>query len=68
MGRVLGRLAMAAIALGLAVCPQTAAAQTTSSQYLVGAARHSINPDPDGTFAGKPVYLGGYGIGPGAPP
>ena len=29
--------------------------------------RRSISPDPDGTFAGKPVYLGGYGIGGGSP-
>ena len=36
-------------------------------QYLVGAATRSINPDPDGTFGGKPVYLGGYGIGGGSP-
>src|SRR5205823_168923 len=35
--------------------------------YLVGVASRSINPDPDGTFAGKPVYLGGYGIGGGSP-
>src|SRR5437763_11104423 len=35
--------------------------------YLVGSATRSINPDPDGTFAGKPVYLGGYGIGGGSP-
>src|SRR5687767_15244941 len=35
--------------------------------YLVGAATRSINPDPDGTFAGQPVYLGGYGIGGGSP-
>jgi hypothetical protein len=33
--------------------------------YLVGAGKRSINPDPDGTFAGKPVYLGGYGFGTG---
>jgi hypothetical protein len=31
--------------------------------YLVGAASRSINPNPDGTFAGGHVYLGGYGIG-----
>jgi hypothetical protein len=31
--------------------------------YLVGAASRSINPDPDGTFAGEPVYLGGYELG-----
>src|SRR5439155_20611062 len=35
--------------------------------YLVGVASRSINPDPDGTFAGNPVYLGGYGIGGGSP-
>jgi hypothetical protein len=32
------------------------------ARYFVGAAARTINPDPDGTFAGKPVYLGGYGI------
>jgi hypothetical protein len=32
------------------------------ARYLVGAGARTINPDPDGTFAGKPVYLGGYGI------
>src|SRR5918997_971112 len=31
--------------------------------YEVGVATRSINPDPDGSFAGKPVYLGGYGLG-----
>ncbi|MGH9034007.1 MAG: neutral/alkaline non-lysosomal ceramidase N-terminal domain-containing protein, partial [Acidimicrobiia bacterium] len=35
--------------------------------YRVGIAERSINPDPDGTFAGQPVYLGGYGIGGGSP-
>lgn len=34
--------------------------------YEVGVASRSINPDPDGTFAGKPIYLGGYGLGSGA--
>jgi hypothetical protein len=37
------------------------------SGYTVGVASRSINPDDDGTFAGKPVYLGGYGIGGGSP-
>ncbi|MGI8513277.1 MAG: hypothetical protein ACR2NH_11710, partial [Solirubrobacteraceae bacterium] len=32
------------------------------SGYFVGIAARSINPQPDGTFAGRPVYLGGYGI------
>jgi hypothetical protein len=35
--------------------------------YRVGVADRSINPDPDGTYAGSPVYLGGYGIGGGSP-
>jgi Neutral/alkaline non-lysosomal ceramidase, N-terminal len=45
----------------------SAEAAITKPSYLVGAASRSINPDPDGTFAGKPVYLGGYGIGGGSP-
>jgi hypothetical protein len=35
--------------------------------YSVGIAQRSINPDTDGTFAGRPVYLGGYGIGGSTP-
>ncbi|MEA2346466.1 MAG: hypothetical protein QOG62_253 [Thermoleophilaceae bacterium] len=31
--------------------------------YRVGVSSRAINPDADGTFDGKPVYLGGYGIG-----
>jgi hypothetical protein len=50
----------AAIA-GLMLVP--ASAIGASSDYRVGVAARSINPEPDGTFAGKPVYLGGYGIG-----
>jgi hypothetical protein len=57
-------LALPGVALG-APC---AGAQPPRANgcYLVGVADRSINPDPDGTFAGKPVYLGGYGLG--APP
>jgi hypothetical protein len=40
----------------------TAKPKPKPARYLVGAAARTINPDPDGTFAGKPVYLGGYGI------
>ena len=62
------RVVLAAIAavLVLAGLAATAEAKLTKP-YLVGAASRSINPDPDGTFAGKPVYLGGYGIGGGSP-
>jgi hypothetical protein len=35
--------------------------------YFVGAASRSINPDANGTYAGKPVYLGGFGIGSNTP-
>lgn len=35
------------------------------AKFWVGAAKRSINPDADGTFAGKPVFLGGYGFGSG---
>jgi len=63
MRRGLVVLAVVATALSLTGMAQAA----TPQPYLVGAARHSINPDPDGTFAGKPVYLGGYGIGGGSP-
>src|SRR5947209_12250989 len=46
------------------ISPAGAGAQ---SAYLVGASSRSINPNADGTFAGQPVYLGGYGIGGGSP-
>jgi hypothetical protein len=36
-------------------------------KYEIGIASRSISPDADGTFAGKPVFLGGYGIGGGTP-
>jgi hypothetical protein len=63
--RIAGAMALLA---GLAVVlPAAAGAATPKPRYLVGAATRSINPDADGTFAGKPVYLGGYGIGGGSP-
>src|SRR2546423_4768376 len=57
------------VAMLLALGGQMAVAQATLPKptYLVGVGSRSINPDPDGTFAGKPVYLGGYGIGGGSP-
>ena len=59
--------AFAALLLVLAGQVTAAEAKLAKQPYLVGAATRSINPDPDGTFAGKPVYLGGYGIGGGSP-
>src|SRR5687767_6238625 len=68
MARVLGNLVAAAtVALLVLVSPSAAAGLDSEHPYLVGSAAHSIAPDPDGTFAGKPVYLGGYGIGGGSP-
>ena len=59
-------LAVVSAVLVLAGLATTAEAKL-AKPYLVGAASRSINPDPDGTFAGKSVYLGGYGIGGGSP-
>ena len=67
MGNALGKLASVAVVVGLLLCPQFAAASDPDHPYLVGAAKRSINPSPDGKFARKPVYLGGYGIGGGSP-
>ena len=68
MGRVLGRLAMASIALGLVFCLQITGAQASAGSRTSSAPRATPSaPDADGTFAGKPVYLGGYGIGGGSP-
>src|SRR3954462_4577845 len=65
MRRVLVGFVSAVVVLsGLAA---DAAVAKPAKPYLVGAASRSINPDADGTYAGKPVYLGGYGIGGGSP-
>jgi hypothetical protein len=60
-------------ALALVVTPAgvdakpTTLKQTRATTYSVGVATRSINPNANGTFAGQPVYLGGYGIGGGSP-
>ena len=56
-----GMLVATALFAALAL-PAGSAAKPKPARYLVGAAARTINPDSDGTFAGKPVYLGGYGI------
>lgn len=64
---------LAALAFAAALVPAGASAAPTLPQvkpakgYRVGVADRTINPDPDGTFAGKPVYLGGFGFGGGTP-
>src|SRR4051794_2649910 len=66
-GLVQRLIVTAAVVAAMLVGVVPAASAALKPQYLVGAATRSINPDPDGTFAGKPVYLGGYGIGGGSP-
>ena len=55
-----------AAATALALAP-AAIAKPRTPTYEVGLAARSINPNPDGTYDGQPVYLGGYGIGGGSP-
>jgi hypothetical protein len=62
-----GALVTVALLLMTLVTAARARADAIEQPYLVGAAARSINPGPDGKFAGKPVYLGGYGIGGGNP-
>jgi hypothetical protein len=57
-------LGLIALVLALIAAPAYAA---PAAKYEVGIGTRSISPDPDGTFAGQPVYLGGYGIGGGSP-
>src|SRR5919206_1283491 len=60
VGVVVAMLALPGVAAAKPKPPKPAS-------YLVGMASRSINPDADGTYAGKPVYLGGFGIGGGSP-
>src|SRR3954452_5393416 len=71
MPRLLALTAIAA-ATALALAPAATAKphqprKPRTATYEVGLATRSINPNPDGTYAGAPVYLGGYGIGGGRP-
>jgi hypothetical protein len=68
LGRDLRVCALAALALAALAMPADAAKppkKPKKPKYEVGLASRSINPDPDGTFDGERVYLGGYGIGGG---
>jgi hypothetical protein len=66
--RSIATAAVLAVAAFLGAAPAASGAlKPAKPRYLVGSATRSINPDADGTFAGKPVYLGGYGIGGGSP-
>src|SRR3954470_5381817 len=60
-------IAAAALVLAPAAPAKKHKAKGGKPHYEVGIAVRSINPAPDGTFGGKPVYLGGYGIGGGSP-
>ena len=50
------------IALATAA-PSSAKPFPDAPRYEVGIAKRAINPDPDGTWNGEPVNLGGYGLG-----
>src|SRR3954464_10077545 len=68
----IARTAALAASVALALTGAAPAAHAKQHQraersYLVGVAARSINPDPNGTFDGQPVYLGGYGVGGGSP-
>jgi hypothetical protein len=60
---VLARLIALVVAAALLV--PAAAAAKKPRHYRVGMAARSINLEPNGSFAGQAVYLGGYGIGNG---
>jgi hypothetical protein len=53
--------------LAAMVCPAAASAKKApkAQTYRVGMAARSVALDANGTFAGQPVYLGGYGLGNG---
>src|SRR3954453_11106682 len=57
------RLLLLALAASL-LAPAAALAKKTQT-YRVGMAARSVALDANGTFASKPVYLGGYGLGNG---
>src|SRR3982751_5706853 len=68
MPRLLALTAIAAAATALPLAPAATAKphkprKPRTATYEVGLATRSINPNPDGTYAGAPVYLGGYGGG-----
>jgi len=58
------RILAALIVLAGMLLP-SAHANPPATEYVVGVASRSINPDADGTFGGEPVRLGGYGFGTG---
>ena len=59
MRRLLACSVVAAVLLPAAA----AQGRTCRSCYEIGASARSVNPAPDGSFDGKPVFLGGYGLG-----
>ena len=65
--RLCALVALALAALGTPAEAKRPTKAPKKPKYEVGLASRSISPDADGTFAGQPVYLGGYGIGGGSP-
>ena len=64
-----GVLALAALLVALvpaaADAKKPAKSKSKTQTYRVGIASRDVSLDPDGTYAAKPVYLGGFGLGNG---
>jgi hypothetical protein len=54
-----------ALVAAVALLAPAAADARKVKHYEVGMAARSINVQPNGSYAGQPVYLGGYGLGNG---
>lgn len=63
--RLLSFVAAACLVLPAAAQAKKPAHVKKPATYYVGMAARSVNVDANGTFAGQPVYLGGYGLGNG---
>src|SRR3954454_12365500 len=63
--RVLVPFALTAALLSPAAATAKTAKAKKQQTYRVGMAARSVDLDANGTFAGQPVFLGGYGLGNG---
>src|SRR5436190_24211375 len=61
----LARLGLVASTALLALPGVALAKDKPPKHYSIGMASRSVAVSANGTFAGKPVYLGGYGLGNG---
>src|SRR3954449_13222779 len=58
------RVLSVVLAVALAL-PAAATAKKPDNRYQVGVATRSLAVDANGSYAGQPVYLGGFGLGNG---